>query len=185
VYFFLTFWKRKILFWCKKVIQNVEKLLEKNFLGKNIPWNKFVVPKQNSLNNFFCLLFFPTIQDSNFLLFSSFFATLRSLEWSLFSAVRLRQKKTQRDLQRDSKVMKKHKKSLLSLKEKISTCFHRIQRKTRASFFHHLARRKTKLIIFLSTLSLFDSVSLFGNLKLKPFFESLLLKVRELSPLSN
>jgi hypothetical protein len=72
-------------------------------------------------------------------------------------------KTIQRDLQRDSKVM----------------------RKTRANFFHHRTRRKNKInLFFLSFLSLFDSVSLFGDLKLKPFFiyESLIFFWRSGNP---
>ncbi len=93
--FFLTFWKRKILFWCKKVIQNVEKLLEKNFLGINL----------QSRNKIHSIIFSARAfsNDSRFLFFLVFIifcdGQISGVK-SLFCCSIETKKKTQRDLQK-------------------------------------------------------------------------------------
>jgi hypothetical protein len=58
-----------------------------------------------------------------------------------------------------------------------TTCFLRIQRKTRASFFHHRARRKTKLIFFSQHIESLRFCFSFWRFEAQAIFSILFLRV--------
>ncbi len=99
-------------------------------------------------------------------------ATRESLKWSLFSAFRMSQKKKFNAISKETQKWWENTKKFASLVEIKN-------QHVLPSNAEKISREENQInLFFLSTLSLFDSVSLFGDLKLKPFFESLVLEGR-------